>query len=126
MAMNPSGFDRPSRAVPARRSDSVRITVSSRHTEIPPALEAAAREKIGRLERFDQTLERAEVHFSARKNPRIPDSEVCEVLMNGNGDRLQCKVAAPDPFAAVDRAVEKLEHQIAKRKTKRMVRARGV
>lgn len=104
----------------------MRITVSSRHTEIPPTLAATAREKISRLERFDRSLQRAEVHFSARQNPRIQDSEVCEVLMDGNGDRLQCKVAAPDGYSAVDRAVDKLEHQIAKRKTKRLVRARGV
>ncbi|MCC5953262.1 MAG: ribosome-associated translation inhibitor RaiA [Acidimicrobiia bacterium] len=101
------------------------ITVSSRHTRLSPALEAAARERIGRLERFDQRLDRAEVHFSAHHNPRISESEVCEVVMAGPGSPLQCKVQAADPFAAVEMAASKLERQLAKRKTQRMVRLRG-
>jgi ribosome-associated translation inhibitor RaiA len=42
--------------------------------------------------------------------------------MGGHGQRLRCKVAAPDGFVAVDRAVSKLEHQLGKLKTRRMGR----
>ncbi len=96
----------------------MRVTVSSRHTEVSDALRAAAVEKIGKLDRFLDGLERAEVHFSEEKNPRISDKEVCEVTMEGHGHHIRCKVAAPDGFAAVDRAVEKLEHQLYRLKTR--------
>src|SRR5688572_8933578 len=94
------------------------ITVSARHTDVSPALRAAAEEKIGRLSRFLGGMDRAEVHFSEERNPRIAAKEVCEVSLEGRGHHLRCKAAAADGFAAVDLAVEKLEHQLHKAKTK--------
>lgn len=97
------------------------ITVSSRHTEVSEALRATTVEKIGRLARFLEGMERAEVHFFEERNPRIADKEICEVTMEGHGHHVRAKVAAPDGFVAVDRAVEKLEHQLHKLKS-RLVR----
>jgi putative sigma-54 modulation protein len=94
------------------------ITVSARHTDISPALRAAAEEKIGRLSRFLDGMDRAEVHFSEEHNPRIAAKEVCEVSLEGSGHRVRCKVAAADGFAAIDLAVEKLEHQLGRLKGK--------
>ena len=103
----------------------MQITVSAKHTDISPALRAAAEEKIGRLDRFVDGMEYAEVHFSEEKNPRIADKEVCEVTLEGHGHHVRCKVAAPDGFVAVDRAVEKLEHQLHKLKTKLVQQTHG-
>jgi putative sigma-54 modulation protein len=94
------------------------ITVSARHTDISPALRAAAEEKIGRLSRFLDGMDRAEVHFSEEHNPRISAKEVCEVSLEGGGHHVRCKAAAADGFAAIDLAVEKLEHQLYKLKSK--------
>ena len=96
--------------------------MSARHTAISPALRAAAEEKIGRLSRFLDGMERAEVHFSEEHNPRISAKEVCEVSLEGHGHHVRCKVAATDGFAAVDLAVEKLEHQLHKLKSKQVPR----
>jgi putative sigma-54 modulation protein len=84
-----------------------------------------AEEKIGRLGRFVEGLETAEVHFSEHKNPRIADKEVCEVTIEGHGHHVRCKVQAPDGFQAVDKAYEKLEHQLHKLKTKLSRRNHG-
>ena len=94
------------------------ITISSRHALLSEALVASTRQKISRLGRFGSGMERAEVHFSEERNPRIADREVCEIWMDGHGSTVRCKVAGPDGFVAVDRAVEKLEHQLHKLKTK--------
>ena len=94
------------------------VTVSSRHMELTEPLRQAAEEKIGRLERFLDGMERAEVHFSEEKNPRIADRDVCEVTIAGHGHHVRTKAVAADPFAAVDVAVDKLEHQLHKLKTK--------
>jgi putative sigma-54 modulation protein len=94
------------------------ITVSARHTDISPALRAAAEEKIGRLSRFLDGMDRAEVHFSEEHNPRIAAKEVCEVSLEGHGHHVRCRVAAADGFAAIDLAVEKLEHQLYRLKSK--------
>ncbi len=98
------------------------ITVSARHIDISTALRAAAEEKIGRLSRFQEGITRAEVHFSEERNPRIADKEICEVSMDGGGHHVRCKVAAGDPFAAIDLAVAKLEQQLYKLKTKQVLR----
>ncbi|MGQ0616775.1 MAG: ribosome hibernation-promoting factor, HPF/YfiA family [Acidimicrobiia bacterium] len=94
------------------------ITVSSRHAETSDALRSSTIEKIGRLSRFLEGMDHAEVHFSEHRNNRNTDKAVCEVTLEGHGHHVRCKVAAPDGFSAVDRAVEKLEHQLHKLKTK--------
>lgn len=99
------------------------ITVSARHMDISPALREAAEGKIGRLSRFQVHLERGEIHFSEERNPRISDKEVCEVSLEGGGHHLRCKVAAVDPFAAIDLAVGKLEQQLHKLKIKTVLRS---
>jgi len=84
-----------------------------------------AEEKIGRLGRFVEGLDHAEVHFWEHKNPRIADKEVCEVTIEGHGHHVRCKVQAPDGFQAVDKAYDKLEHQLHKLKTKLARRNHG-
>ena len=96
----------------------MQVTVSRRHTQVPESLRVMAEEKIGRLGRFVEGLDHAEVHFWEHKNPRIADKEVCEVTVEGHGHHVRCKVQAPDGFQAVDKAYEKLEHQLHKLKTK--------
>ena len=98
------------------------ITVSSRHTEVSELLRESTVEKIGRLGRFLEGMDRAEVHFSEEHTRRVADKEVCEVTLVGHGHHVRCKVSAPDGFAAVDLAVEKLEHQLHKLKTKLLKR----
>lgn len=94
------------------------VSVSSRNIELTEALRDMTTDKIGRLSRFLDGMERAEVHFFEERNPRIADKDVCEVTMDGHGHHVRAKVAAGDPFAAVDAAVNKLEHQLHKLKTK--------
>jgi len=101
------------------------ITVSARHTDVSAALREAVEEKIGRLSRFLEGMDRAEVHFTEERNPRIAAKEVCEVTLEGHGHHVRCKVAAADGFAAIDAAVDKLEHQLHKLKTKVVGRRHG-
>ncbi|QXC62795.1 ribosome-associated translation inhibitor RaiA [Aquihabitans sp. G128] len=103
----------------------MQVTVSRRHTEVSDSLRVMTEEKIGRLARFVDGLDHAEVHFSEHKNPRIADKEVCEVTIEGHGHHVRCKVQAPDGFAAVDKAYDKLEHQLHKLKTKLRQRYQG-
>ena len=103
----------------------MQVTVSRRHTEVPERLRVMTEEKIGRLTRFVDGLDTAEVHFWEHKNPRITDKEVCEVTIEGHGHHIRCKVQAADPYQAVDKAYEKLSAQLAKLKTKLKRRYQG-
>ncbi|HEU5151405.1 MAG TPA: ribosome-associated translation inhibitor RaiA [Iamia sp.] len=101
------------------------VTVSARHTEVPERLRRSAEEKIGKLGRFVEGMDRAEVHFSTHRNPRIAEPELCEVTLEGHGHFVRAKVAATDGYVAIDKAVAKLEQQLHKLKTKLQRQKKG-
>lgn len=103
----------------------MQVLVSARQTEVPEGLRNMAEEKIGRLSKFVDGLDTAEVHFWEHKNPRIADKDVCEVTIEGHGHHVRCKVQAADPYQAVDKAYEKLVNQLSKLKTKLRRRHQG-
>jgi ribosome hibernation promoting factor len=94
------------------------VTIQCRNAEVPEPLRAAAREKVIRVSRHLDGWEHAEIHFFEERNPRIVDREVCEVTLRGHGHVVRAKAAAPDTLAAVDKVVEKLDHQVARLKTR--------
>ena len=95
------------------------VNVSGRHTTVSESLRRQADEKISRLDRIIGGMDRAEVHFWEEKNPRVgANKEFCEVTMEGHGHHIRTKVSAPDGFTAIDLAVDKLERQLRKLKTK--------
>jgi len=88
------------------------VKVSSRHAELRPEVRAAAVEKVGRLARFLEGMDAAEVHFAGAHNPSIERASTCEVSMRGHGHHVRAKAQAPDPLSALDAVVAKLEHQL--------------
>ncbi len=101
------------------------VSVSSRHIELPEALRQTVVDKVGRLDRYLDGMERAEVHFSEEQNPRIAEKAVCEVTLEGHGHHVRAKVRAADGYTAVDQVVVKLEAQMARLKTKVQRRSQG-
>lgn len=96
----------------------MQVNISSRRTVVSDRLQDLTRSKLSRLDKYVPGLERADVHFCEERNPRIADKEICEVTVEGHGHHVRTKVTAPDPYTAIDRATEKLEHQFHKLKTK--------
>jgi putative sigma-54 modulation protein len=94
----------------------VDISIQGRNVEVSELLRATVEEKVTRLGRYLDSMERAEVRFLEERNPRIADKEVCEVTVVGHGHIVRATAAASDTFAAVDRVVDKLEHRLEKLK----------
>lgn len=94
------------------------VKVSAKRTEITPRLEDYAVDKVERLDRFVSGLDHGEVHFTEEVNPRISDRVLCEITLEGHGHHVRAKHNAPDPFAAIDGSVAKLEKQLRKLKTR--------
>jgi putative sigma-54 modulation protein len=94
----------------------VDISIQGRNVEVSDLLRATVEEKVTRLGRYLDSMERAEVRFLEERNPRIADKEVCEVTVVGHGHIVRARAAASDTFAAVDRVVDKLEHRLEKLK----------
>ena len=96
------------------------MEIAIRHgkVEVSPSLRTAVEEKISRVGRFLDGMDKAEVRFTEERNPRIPEKEVCEVTMHGHGHVVRARASATDCYAAVDRVVDKLEHRMEKLKGK--------
>jgi len=100
----------------------VDVTISSRGVRVTPHLEAVVVEKVGRLERYLNGLDRAEVHLFEERNPRISEKDVCEIHVEGHGHRLHCKASGPDELTAVERSISKVQRGLRKLKTKEVNR----
>ena len=96
------------------------ISISGQN--IDESLDSYIRTKIGKLDRFLSELDHAKVHLSEERNPRIADSEKCEITLEGHGNHIRCHVSAPDKRTAIDQAIDKLEKQLRKQKTKKLNR----
>jgi putative sigma-54 modulation protein len=94
------------------------IAIGGRKVEVSEPLRQTVTEKVSRLGRYVGGMERAEVLFSEERNPRISEREVCEVTMFGHGHIVRARAAAPDPFGALERVIDKLEHRVEKLKGK--------
>jgi putative sigma-54 modulation protein len=84
----------------------------------PEEVRALARVKVAKLGRLAPVLERAEVRLSEDKDAPGPRRKVCEVTITGHGHTLRAKAAAHDVPVAVDKVVDKLEHQVERLKGK--------
>lgn len=98
------------------------VTISSRGVRVTPHLEEMVMAKVGRLERYLNGLDRAEVHLSEERNPRIAEKDVCEIHVEGHGHHLHCKASGPDELTAVERSLHKVERGLRKLKTKEVNR----
>jgi len=94
------------------------IAIRSRNLEVTESLRSVVEHKLTKLNRFLDGMERAEVRFIEEKNPRIAEREVCEVTVHGHGHVVRARAAGQEPMVAVDRVVDKLEHQLVKLKSR--------
>lgn len=99
------------------------ITVRGRNVDVSKSLRTAVEEKVGRLARYLDGMERADVRFTEERNPRISEKEVCEVTMQGHGHVVRAHAAASDALVAVDLVVDKLAHRLEKLKGKLVMRS---
>ncbi len=99
------------------------ITVGGRKVEVSRSVREAVEEKVGRLGRFLDGMERADVVFTEERNPRISEKEVCEVTLYGHGHVVRARAAASETLAALDLVVGKLTHRLEKLKGKLVSRS---
>ena len=83
---------------------------------------ALAQEKVARLARFTHDAGRVEVDFSELKNPRVPDRQLCEITVHLKKHFVKAHASSTEPEAALDLAIDKVEHQVARIKERRVAR----
>ena len=85
---------------------------------MPDDIRVLAQVKVAKLGRLTPVLERAEVRLSEDRDAPGSGRKVCEVTITGHGHTLRAKAGAHDVAVAVDKVVNKLEHQVERLKGK--------
>jgi putative sigma-54 modulation protein len=98
------------------------IVVRGKNVEVSPRLRKLAREKLRKIARFTHDAGRVEVDFSELRNRRVGDNQVCDVIVHLKRNFVKAHAAASEPAAALDLVVDKVEHQVARIKEKRVAR----
>ena len=99
------------------------IVVRGKNLKVSPRLRTVAREKLAKISRFTHDAGRVEVDFSELRNRRVGDNQVCEVTVHLKRHFVKAHAAAREPEAALDLVIDKVEHQVARIKEKRVARS---
>jgi len=100
--------------------DAVEVIVRSRNVNVSEGLREHVEKKIGKLEKFFDQVQEAQVTLSVEK-----ERHIVEVTVPVNGMILRGQEESGDMYASVDMVVDKLEKQIDKYKTRLFKRFRG-
>ncbi|HMF04650.1 MAG TPA: ribosome-associated translation inhibitor RaiA [Acidimicrobiia bacterium] len=98
------------------------IVVRGKNVDVPPRLRKLAREKVRKISRYTHDAGRVEVDFSELRNRRVADNQVCDVIVHLKRNFVKAQAAAAEPAAALDLVLDKVEHQVARIKEKRVTR----
>lgn len=98
------------------------ITINARHGTVPDAIRNQATRRLQRLQRLERRLTGGVIVFEAERGERLADAR----LVMAGGPPLVGQGSGPTLRSAMDRALERLETQL-KRRRERLIdrRTRG-
>ena len=103
----------------------MKTTVKARNLELTEDTRAQIDRKLQRLDRVAHPDAEATVELIAHASHAIDASHVAEVTLLSNGSLIRSASAGPNPIAAIDTLLDKLERQVVRSKTRpRRVRER--
>lgn len=109
----------------AREREPLHVIVQGKHIAVTPALREYAEEKLGRIARYFDHVQEAQVVLSVeRRRGNVGRAQVVEVTVRGDGVLLRGEEASPDMYASIDLVVEKLKKQIERYRSKFIDRRR--
>ena len=99
----------------------IKVAVTFRHTEPTEALKQYAEEKVRRITKYFAHPLDAHVILAVDSK----ECQVAEVQLHTHGAMIVGKEQHQDLYAAIDLAIDKIERQIKKQKTKTKVQRKG-
>ncbi|HET9540066.1 MAG TPA: ribosome-associated translation inhibitor RaiA [Candidatus Limnocylindria bacterium] len=103
----------------------MKTTVKARNLELTEDTRAQIDRKLRRLDRVAHPDAEATVELIAHASHAIDASHVAEVTLLSNGSVIRSTSSGPNPLAAIDTLLDKLERQVVRSKTRpRRVRER--
>lgn len=103
----------------------IQVEINVKDMELSDRLQDYVVKKVGKLDRYLDTLEEAKVDLTYAKSARsAQDRQVAQVTVMGKGVLLRAEDRTEDIFASVDLVIDKLHRQIDRYKGRRW-KARG-
>jgi ribosomal subunit interface protein len=100
----------------------VDVVVKGRNVEVPEHYRVHVAEKLSRVERYDNKIIEVDVELLHERNPRQSDNcQRVEITCVTRGPVIRAEACAPDFYAALDRATEKLESRLRRSADRRRV-----
>ncbi|OJX47050.1 MAG: ribosomal subunit interface protein [Chloroflexi bacterium 44-23] len=97
-----------------------RFDIFAKNLKITERIEEYLNNKITRLYRYLNDIEETRVDLSYVKSARsAADRQVAQITIRGRGYILRAEERSDDIFAAIDKAVDKMQQQISRLKGKR-------
>src|SRR5690348_10002990 len=102
------------------------VIVRGRHITVPARFRQHAAAKLAKLEKLDQKAIRIDVEVSEERNPRQADRrERVELTIRSRGPAIRAEAAADDRYAALDKALAKLEERLRRSGDRRKAARHG-
>jgi ribosomal subunit interface protein len=100
----------------------VDIVVKGRHTDIPERFRLHVTEKLAKIDKLDSKVISIDVELSKERNPRMSQQrERVELTIRSRGPVVRAEASAPDYYAALDAACQKLEARLRRKHDRRRV-----
>lgn len=96
------------------RGNSMKLLVHGRQVKITESIEEHVQKRMERLERHMPQVTEVRVELSHRPTKSISDSFTCQLTMWAKKRILRAEVTYGDIYAAIDKAVDKMDRQIEK------------
>ena len=90
------------------------ISITGRHTSVTEAMKRQATDKLGKLEKHNDLVTRAEVVMNIEGERHMAEC----IAHTKIGGRVVGKAEHTDMYAAIDLLLDKMEHQLVKQKEK--------
>ncbi len=100
------------------------VIVQGKHLDVTPALRSYAEAKVGKIDRYFDHVQDAQVVLSVERRDRLGKAQVVEVTVRGDGIVLRGEEASPDMYASIDLVAAKLKKQIEKYRSKLILKRR--
>src|SRR5690242_181115 len=102
------------------------IIFKGRRTDVPERFRSYASAKLNKITKLAHKAIRVNVEVSAERNPRLASQrERVELTILSRGPAIRAEAAADDRFAALDRAVAKLEERLRRSGDRRKAARHG-
>ena len=101
------------------------IVIRGSNMKVTDALKSYVQDKIGRLTKYFDRIQSAEVELSCQDHKSAEESQRVQVTLNANGAIFRCEESSISMYASIDIVAEKLERQLKRFKKKLIDKGRA-